>query len=278
MFKLNQKPGFRRHLFTMSVIFLAALMSACVEHSHGWDDRDRNVDNTNFSASESFYFEISPANQQVFTLDAINGTVDLIGVPGSNSVIVTGLRRVRSESVSDAEQYLQDLQVLVSSSGSEVYVETEQPDETFGRGYDVFYQIEVPDHWRVNIDHVNGNVVLDSLFGTASVNAVNGDLLVREINGSLDADLVNGRITATAIVPVDGYCRLETVNGLIDLSVPVNTSAMVNLDVVNGTMQINNLQLQQTNTSNQSISGRLGDGRGSIDLETVNGNIFLTGF
>lgn len=274
----NKTARFRRSVIQISLILAVIWLSGCVNTVGSSDADSRQVSNTNFSASEDFSFDLTIGSQDRFVLSGINGTVTLVGTTNNDQVLITGTRQVKSESTADAERWLQELNVLVNTFSNSIEVTTEQPNETYGRNFQVFYEVRVPQSWQVDIDNVNGIIRLDSLNARATVNSVNGDVWVTEHNGDLIVDLVNGQINSTVYLPIDGICDLETVNGLIFLSIPESTSAMVNASVVNGSINLSNLQLTQSTVTNRSVSGKLGNGEGTIRTTAVNGTINLTGF
>ena len=274
----NKTADIRRRTIQISVFLLLIWLSGCVNTVGSNHADGRQVSNTNFSASEDFSFDLTVASQDRFVLSGINGTITVTGTTINNQVLITGTRQVKSESTDDAERWLQELNVLVNTFSNSIEVTTDQPKETHGRNFQVFYEVRVPQTWQVDVDNVNGIIRLDSLNARAVVNNVNGDIWVNHHNGELIVDLVNGQINGTVYLPTNGLCDLETVNGLIFLSVPDNTSAMVNASVVNGSINLNNLQLTQSTVTNRSVSGKLGSGEGTIRTTAVNGTINLTGF
>lgn len=258
------------------------LLAACIswiscgtDKSSGPDD---NVSNTDFVASESFSFGVEVTNHTKLRLEGINGNVTITGLSGADSVIVTGEKRVGSESVQDAEDHLQDLQVSVSDLSSEVYVKTTQPDETHGRSYVVDYNITLPQNLHVEVSNVNGSVTIGSINNSVSVVNVNGQVTLNEIFGSVLVSLVNGQIQAEVTLPTDGTIVMTTVNGGIGLDIPQSTSADFSASVDNGIISIYDLILTNLVSTPNSLTGTLGDGQGVISLSTVNGNISVWGF
>jgi DUF4097 and DUF4098 domain-containing protein YvlB len=235
------------------------------------------VSNTDSFAAEPFHFEFGSEGRSMFVLEGISGEIQLVGSSG-NSIIVSGERRVESESVQDAEARLLSLQVEVTESADEILVETIQPDNSQGRNYIVDYEVSLPRDLVVELQSVNGSVSLESLRGTVSVTSVNGTISAEDIEASSVAlNLVNGLIDAAIVLPLDGQAELSTVNGNIDLSIPVDTSAEVDASVVTGTISILGLSLSDVETTPRSAKGTLGDGNGSLELSTVNGVIVLRG-
>ena len=71
---------------------------------------------------------------------------------------------------------------------------------------------------------------------------------------------------------------MNTVNGNITLDLPTNTSAEFSANVNSGSIVISNLVLQSEVITPTSVTGTLGNGEGEISLETVTGDINVSGF
>jgi len=271
-------------------VFILLLISGCSE------DLPFNINKTDHSASESFDFDVGIELQSGFRLNAINGAIDVTGSTGVTVVEVWGEKIVRSESTEDAEEHLENLDVRITKNQSEIYVETIQPRNTFGRSYEVEYHVLIPEHWKVNVVNVNGEVDVYSIENDVTVKLTNGDIKIENIAGSISADLTNGNthllntlgnvdievtngsITSTMILPEQGSCRMSTVNGQISLSLPDNTSADFYAHVTNGFINISGFVLTNWQMTQNTATCTLADGNGSIRLDVTNGQINVNGF
>ena len=231
----------------------------------------------NFDARAAFSFEVTVAHQRRIRLEAISGNVEINGKPGIRSVIVTGERIVESTSRRDADDHLDDLEVQVRDLTDEVFVQTIQPRNSLHRNYVVHYTITVPQDLAVEVTHVNGNLAIEAIENDVAVEHVNGNVRLGSIVGNAFAQVVNGFIDSDVTMPRDGTITLTTSNGGIDLTIPVSTSAELSASVNNGQIQTANLALQNPSELPQSLEGTLGDGAGTIDLTTLNGNINVRG-
>lgn len=262
---------------SIAILFIVCLFSLnCGKDSAV--DSGKNVSDTDFVAKESFSFVVGVVDHARLRLEGINGNVTITGKSDSDSVLITGEKRVGSESTEDAEEHLQVLDVRVQDLGDEVFVETIQPEKTYGRNYVVDYNITLPRSLQVLAYNVNGTVIINSLNNLASVGNVNGQVALNQIFGSASVNLINGQIEGEITLPSGGTIGMSLVNGNIGLDIPATTSAQFSASVINGTISVYGLYLQNQVSTSTSLKGRLGDGQGTISLQTVNGNITISGF
>lgn len=230
-----------------------------------------------FEAQASFSFDIEVTTQTSWRLRGINGQIDVIGVPGLDVIELDGVRRVTSDSRSDAENHLADVRVLIDVFGSEIVIETDQPSGVSERSYIVDYELRVPSDLVSMIVNANGEITVLSLDNTVSVSNANGNIRVDDTVGSVLVQNGNGNVECEAALPANGTIDLITGNGNINLFIPTSTSALFSANVGNGSITVSNLTLQDQVTTEGSVSGTLGGGQGDIALVTGNGNIVVLG-
>ncbi len=264
----------RTILYAWALTGLLVLSGCIIADIDGDDDFGR----TDFVAHASFSFKVDITSQTRIRLEAINGNVKISGRADAASVTVSGERQVGSHSQSDAERHLDNLQVEVEDRGDEIVIRTIQPKNNQGRNYVVDYTITLPVDLEVAAGLVNGNLTVETIDNVVSVHTVNGNVDLREITGSASVELINGNIDSEVFLPLEGTIVLATTNGNIALGIPLSTSAALTARVTNGAINLSNLNLQNPDLTNLSLTGTLGDGDGSIELRTVNGNIGVNGF
>jgi hypothetical protein len=244
-------------------VALGLALALCLLWAGCGDDNgtgsDGVVDNTDFSAEAAFYFRLDLGSHETLRLEGISGEVMITDVAGSDSVIISGVRRVRSESTEDAEEHLPRLEVAVQDLSDEVFVETRQPEQSMGRSYEVDYEIILPEVLDLDIANVNGQVILED---------ISGDALV---------DVVNGQVVGEVTLDTGGTLGIDVVNGAIDLGIPKTTSAEISAAVVNGYINVSGLTLLDSQSTTNSLTGRLGTGEGTITLTVTNGAIAVQG-
>jgi hypothetical protein len=261
------------------LFFVSMLLSSC----DGGGDADGGVSlplvsNTNFEAVEPFSIVMPIDNQTLFSLIGINGEINITGDAAANSVTITGIKRVLSESAEDAEAHLLELEVKVQDLANEIQVETIQPADTGGRIYIVNYAVTLPRYLKNNVNNLNGVVTLESIDNDVAVLNLNGNITLTSIFGSAAANVLSGKIEGEVTLPLSGEINMKTLTGDINLEIPENTSATLLASVTVGTISVSNLVLQNEESTPTFLSGTLGSGEGTIRLETEQlGNITVSG-
>jgi hypothetical protein len=270
-----KKMNIRKFVIPISIIsmILVLSLSSCLIIDPG-----NQVNNTNYTAREAFDFDIAVKYQKHIEIEGINGPITITGKTGISTVKIWGEKVVGSDSYEDAEAHLKYLEVQISDKTEKISIETDQPSVTHGRNYQVIYNVIVPDNWDIAIANVNGRVKVDSLNGNVSIGLVNGDVVLTEILGNVCVGVTNGTVYSKVALPLNGLCMITTVNGQIQLNIPSNTSAELAAKVTNGTVNVSNLILKNMVSSRNSVSGVLGNGQGTISVESVNGTISVSGF
>ncbi len=261
-------------------IYLLSLMIGCFLFV-GCSDNDStgpgDVNDTSFRAEEEFSFKVDVVDYTQLKLEAVNGSITISGETERDSVIIQGIKQVGSDSFEDAEAHLPLLHVIVQNPRDEVHVRTVQPQQSNGRDYVVDYEILLPANFDVDVVNANGSIVVNSIDNRIYVACGNGEIVLNEIQGSAIVQLGNGTIEAGITLPLYGVINLSTGNGIIDLTIPRNTSADFQAAVGNGAIDIANLTFYNQVITSNSVTGILGEGHGTIMLNTGNGNILVLG-
>ena len=283
-----------------TLITLAILISLCLPFTYGGcSGGGGSSSDGQVWVAESFFYEVAVDTHDSFLIQAIGGSIEITGSPTANSVTIKGERRVGSKTREDAVKHLDELEVEVTDLGTEVMVETIQPKIANGRNYKVDYRITIPDNLEVHATQVGGPVFIDAIDGPVSVNNIKGDVDLVEISGSTRVNVMNGQIISHGTMPTDGNIELSTMTGNIDcevalplggsidmtaldgdinLDIPQDTSAILEAGVTDGVIRLIQLVLHDQVRTPHSLTGRLGDGKGDIRLETGTGDITVTGF
>lgn len=265
---------FKSCLFKLFAAYILFIVFGCDEYSIGPND---NFNNASFIAKESFSFSAVALNNSKFRLEAINGNVTITGNSTSDSIIIKGEKIVASESISDAQTHLTQLNVDTQNITNGILIKTKQPNESNGRSYTINYIISIPNNYEISVELANGNVLISSINNAVSVNNINGEVSLDDIFGSTFINLVNGQIKSKQSLPQNGIINFASVNGSIKLDIPSNTSAEFSAGTINGNISVSNLIIKNQVVTATSIKGILNAGEGKINLSLVNGSISAAG-
>jgi DUF4097 and DUF4098 domain-containing protein YvlB len=260
LWRNKMKPTVKLSLLLIFLVNSVSLMNCNQYDPICSNNPNDNVSNTNFTAEDSFSYEIDVMDHSGLSLEAINGTIVVSEDSEANSVKIRGVRQVQSESIRDANAHLEELMVDIRDLKNEILVRTIQPNQSEGRNYIINYTITLPRNMDININGVNGHIILD------------------EIQGNVFVNLINGNIDGEVSLPPGGTINMNLINGNMVLNIPENTSAQIGAKTINGSVSAANLEIQNRIETSNSLTGTCGDGDGEIFLNTINGNIMVIGF
>jgi hypothetical protein len=243
------------------------------------DDEIVGPDNR-FSAQDTFAVNVTNASRQELILSAVNGTVSITGVSGATAISIFAVKRVEAPTQADADARISGIDVNVDSTSTPdaLTVETDQPNNTAGRNYLVYYAITVPDDFNLVVNAANGEVTLKDINSPVTVNQANGTVLLDDIVGTTQVGMANGTVDGRVTMPTGGTIDFNLANGEIALEIPQSTSAQFSAEVEIGSVTVVGLNLQNAQVERNRVTGTLGAGEGMIDLDIANGEIFVEGF
>lgn len=224
--------------------------------------------------TEEFSFEVDSGAR--LSLENINGSIEISGVPGNLVEIIASKKAGKQE-------YLEELRVMIDADRDYIRIETRHPDSKggwFKWGNDssgsVSYEVKVPADMNLDaIETVNGDVDIEQVAGEVKASTVNGSLTVSGLASDVGLETVNGSIRAEFDVLGAGQrVSAEAVNGKILLLLPADASARIKAETVNGSIDADDFGLEaEKGFVGRDLSGQIGDGAAKISLDTVNGSI-----
>ena len=206
-----------------------------------------------------------------------DGTFHLKNINGRVEVATWSEPKVRieAEKAATSDQALKLVEITIEGQGSRVDVITHQRRHGFfGPPSKVDYRVTVPEGARVEVETVNGSVELERLRGAIRASTVNGSMHIDDAHGAVEATTVNGSIHATYATPAgDSRNRFSTTNGSVTVSVPKDCSGEFEAQTVNGGISTDFPFEVSGKWGPKQLRGKLGDGKGSFEITTVNGSV-----
>jgi hypothetical protein len=144
----------------------------------------------------------------------------------------------------------------------------------------------------VNLDKIKGNVQLSTTSGDCRIydidgdldlSSTSGDLVADGISGSVHAEAVSGDIKLSALSAAEGNFDVESVSGDIQMEVSRNFQGEVSLRSISGDVDSRlsgkTTYVDDFNSSSHSqIRGRVGEGKGRLNVASTSGDININGY
>lgn len=125
----------------------------------------------------------------------------------------------------------------------------------------------------ISIESKSGDISLKKVDGNINMRVASGEISLTECKGkTISIESVSGNVVADFSEPITGSVNIRTVNGDAAVSVPDGCDCRVSLSTLRGDVNCE-VDLNDEAKGDQRITGRLGDGTGSIDISGINGDI-----
>ena len=128
---------------------------------------------------------------------------------------------------------------------------------------------------HVNIDSVSGDLHIDNVGDRGKLESVSGD--IRVTGGpfeSMTASTVSGDLVIRGGVTDSGKISVETMSGDVTLTLPPATSASISASSFSGDVHSDVGQVSsRKHRPGNELSTRIGEGGGTIDLESFSGDL-----
>lgn len=195
-------------------------------------------------------------------LDTDVGNVHV--TPGGGGVGVLVKRHVRSQ------KDLDDMHLDFSQQGNDVHVTVRYDSEwhffSFGRDFDVSFEVTVPAHYNVELKTSGGNVTVGDLHGFVHARTSGGNVRLAHIDGPVDAHTSGGNVHLDA---ANGNASLHSSGGGI---VAGDVSGNVEMRSSGGSLEVHRVTGSLlARTSGGGID--IGDALGAVDAQTSGGSI-----
>ena len=220
---------------------------------------------------EEFHKTVAKEANGSFSLKNVNGGVR-ISAWDRNEVQIDAVKTASSN------EKLRDAHIEVAGSGHSVDVQTKYPDRSNNDPATVEYTIHLPWGARVySVETVNGGIHIDGPRGRIKASTVNGAVEVWNAADELELESVNGEVKASLINAGRNRVKLAVVNGSVALGLPDSTNAHLKASTVHGDIHSDlPLKVEKSQYApGATVDSTLGSGGSTIELESVNGSIYL---
>lgn len=221
---------------------------------------------------------IKLSSESLLNLTNQFGSVHIYGIGIEDTITVYIFKTIKAQSRSEAEKHFNDIQLISSTNGDTIIskIEIQNGDSEIDYACGVF--LEIPYKLICDLYNVQGIVSVSDLDTLVTVTNSSDSILVIRHNGSCELNTQKGNLNIEVAIPENGYCRGTTSSGNVLLSIPQSTSSILDAISHDGSVVYSNIEMDVIHQSDDSLSAILGTGNGNIHLETVSGDIQISGF
>ena len=125
------------------------------------------------------------------------------------------------------------------------------------------------------IEVKSGDISLSNVQGNITARSASGDITLSNCAGkSVSVESVTGDVVVDLSEPVTGTVSIRTVNGAATVGVEDGSDCRVSLSTLRGNVTCD-LDLEDEAKQEQHVTGKLGKGKGTLDVSAVNGSIAM---
>ncbi len=216
-----------------------------------------------------------------------NGTVSLRNLSGAVHVSTWNQNAVKVDAVKTAhsQERLQEAKIVVENTPDRVVIRTKYPDRNWDGDDDddsrgsrslasVEYALTIPAGASLDeVKLVSGDVDIKGVGGEVRVGTVSGNVDAQGLRGRADISSVSGDVRVT-FDRASARMKLHSVSGDVVAILPTDANVEVSAHTVSG--DISNefgLEVDHGKYVGHHLTGRIGSGQGSLELNSVSGEI-----
>lgn len=136
------------------------------------------------------------------------------------------------------------------------------------------YEVQLPAGVELEVGTVEGDVIVSGLSARSSISTVDGSIRV-EGRAPERVSTVDGNIEIMATGALPTELRYSTVDGGVLITLPADAGFEVNASSVDGGLESDFPITVQGRFGPRSLRGRVGDGRTTIRISTVDGDVAI---
>ena len=126
---------------------------------------------------------------------------------------------------------------------------------------------------EIRVESVSGDVSLKEAKGTISLKAVSGDLCAEAIAATnIQAQTVSGDINLKLNEDFMGIMQVNTVSGDTNIGIPTGSSVRISLGTNSGELHCSHTALD-VSSSSSFWTGQIGTGAGTLNVQTISGDV-----
>jgi len=223
------------------------------------------------------------------------GNLKISGADTTDCNVTAGITG-QAPTADEAKKLAEQTQIILETEGKTLVVKAEKPHLKRNRCIAVAYDIIVPKRTGINCKTSYGDIKLANIEGDIESNTSFGDVVAENISGRVQLDTSYGDIDCKQITSSDfsaksSFGDIETVfsdscppalkaiittsYGDIDMDVPLSFAGDIAVETGFGKIRTQLPISVKGEISKSRLTGKVGEGNGSLDLKTSFGSITI---
>lgn len=129
---------------------------------------------------------------------------------------------------------------------------------------------------QMTVETVSGDATLQETSGALTVKTVSGDITAEKVNSpAVSLATVSGDARWSPAAPFSGSLAGTTVSGDLSVSLWTNSDTRIEMSTTSGRVSCALALSDPSPASDRHITGKLGDGTGSLKLQSVSGDLHI---
>ncbi|HUI28623.1 MAG TPA: hypothetical protein VLX91_00300 [Candidatus Acidoferrales bacterium] len=203
------------------------------------------------------------------------GPVIIEGSPDTSVIGCFMDKTVSAESQEEADQVFSEMVTGLQTNGDTAYVSVQVPTGSVSTSS--LLSLTLPDRIPCILRKVSGTTDVAYL-QTSFVGENVAATTIRAHEGNCVLNGSSGDVSIQISLPDSGLCRVNYDSGNISVGIPTSTSSLLSAQTGAGTILYSGIVINDLQSTSHSLTGRMGSGRGRIQLITGKGNIGITGY
>jgi hypothetical protein len=236
----------------------------------------------------------------ILKIDNISGFLHVEGYDGK-TVKMKAEKTISAKSETELKKGLDEVKLAIVTDGNKMNIIVDGPfrqkdgricldSDKLGYLVHIDFTLTVPRKTALTLKTINeGDVRVNGIDGDFDVNNVNGSIQMEKIIGSGSAHTVNGKVVVNFVKNPAKDCSFHTINGKLAIDFRPGLSADFQLKTFNGKIftDFPSTYLPSKAAKGERREGkfvykssgyqgiRIGSGGPTIDMDTLNGNIYI---
>jgi len=226
-----------------------------------------------FSATKVVDYALPNTGIEQLVCRSHNGGITVIGDATATEIRVRAEITALASSQAEADALLHQLDVQRDTVDGQMKVAGIGPGSTWTQSSMFTFTITLPPRTTLDLRGHNGDLRLQGTAGDVQAETHNGRILGAAAGARVTAITHNGGVE----LDLRGGGRevgIETHNGQVVVTLDADHGARVEASTHNGQIRCE-LPLQDVERERRHLTGRLGDGKGTLRITTHNGDVVL---